>query len=159
MIVRQWMRVIVPFCLIIAFAGPLPAAAPESAGAAPGSLTTIPELPCAETRKRYVTDALTVLYPAPELYLRGAILPTKEGLACLDVFTDWLKNVPSTAWQVTVGGETGTHFDPQALADKRLELLQRYFLRRGIDTASWTWRTVAWRVNGREVQMQFKGSP
>lgn len=154
MIFRPWVLVIIPFCLTLACAGP-----PGAEGATPGSLASVPELPCAETRKRYVADALTVLYPAPNLYLRGAVLPKEEGLACLDVFTDWLKNMPSTAWQVTVGGETGTRFDPQALADKRLELLQRYFQRKGVEMAGWTWQTVAWRVNGREVQLQFKGSP
>ena len=69
-------------------------------------------------------------------------MPTVEGLACLDVLADWLKSKSQTPWKVSVAGETQTGFEPQALADKRRELLQRYFLRKGIDTAGWEWQSI-----------------
>lgn len=114
------------------------------AGAAFAS--TLPEisahdLPCAEVRQRYVGDALKVVYKSPSLYRRGAVLPKMEGLACLDVLADWLISRPQNSWKFSVGSESGTGFDAQALGSKRQELLQRYFLRKGIDTSGWQWQS------------------
>lgn len=103
----------------------------------------IAELPCADVRERYIGDKRKVFYTSQSIYWRGAVLPKKEGLACLDVFAEWLKSSPKNAWRVSVGGEPVNNVDPQALADKRLELLQRYFLRKGIDTAEWEWQSVS----------------
>ena len=99
------------------------------------------DLPCAEVRQRYVGDALKVVYTSPSIYRRGAVLPKMEGLACLDVLADWLISRPQNTWKLSVGSETGTGFDSQALGDKRQELLQRYFLRKGIDTSDWKWQS------------------
>ena len=99
------------------------------------------DLPCAEVRQRYVGDALKVVYTSPSIYRRGAVLPKMEGLACLDVLADWLISRPRNKWKLSVGSETGTGFDSQALGDKRQELLQRYFLRKGIDTSGWKWQS------------------
>ena len=117
-----------------------------------------PVLPCAEIKKRFVTDAVTVIYASPSIYRRGSILPTKEGLSCLENLADWLKTLPPISWQVVVGGEPGTPFDSQKIADKRLEMLQRYFVRKGIDISPWIWERVTWKVNGRELQLQLKSS-
>lgn len=99
------------------------------------------DLPCAEVRQRYVGDALKVVYTSPSIYRRGAVLPRMEGLACLDVLSDWLISGPRNTWKLSVGSETGTGFDSQALGKKRQELLQRYFLRKGIDTSGWKWQS------------------
>jgi hypothetical protein len=98
------------------------------------------DLPCAEVRQRYVGDALKVIYKAPSIYNEGAVLPKMEGLACLDVLSDWLISTPQTSWKISIGSEAGTDFDSQTLAIKRQELLQRYFLRKGIDTSGWKWQ-------------------
>jgi len=99
------------------------------------------DLPCAEVRQRYVGDALKVVYTSPGIYSRGAVLPKMEGLACLDVLADWLISRPRNTWKVSVGSEAGTGFDSQALGNKRQELLQGYFLRKGIDTSGWKWQS------------------
>ena len=118
-----------------------------------------PVLPCAEIKKRFVTDAVTVIYTSPSIYGRGSVLPTREGLSCLENLAGWLKTLSPISWQVVVGGEPGTPFNAQKVADKRLEMLQRFFVRKGIDTSSWVWETVTWRVNGRVLQLQLKSSP
>ena len=99
------------------------------------------DLPCAEVRQRYVGDALKVVYTSPSIYRRGAVLPKMEGLACLDVLADWLISRPRNTWKFSVGSEAGTGFDSQALGNKRQELLQKYFLRKGIDTSGWKWQS------------------
>lgn len=157
---QRWVLVIISSGLLCACAFPQQ----ETISSGTVSATVVasiatPELPCAELKKRFVTDSLTVLYASQKLYRRGAVLPKKEGLACLEVLVDWLRSTPQTTWQVSVGGETGTRFDPQALANKRQEMLQRYFLRKGIDTTGWTWQAIAGRVNGREMQLQLKSLP
>lgn len=99
------------------------------------------DLPCAEVRQRYVGDALKVLYMSPSIFNNGAVLPKMEGLACLDVLSDWMISMPHINWKVSVGGEAGFGFESQVLGNKRQELLQRYFFRKGIDTSGWKWQS------------------
>ena len=112
-------------------------------------------LSCAEINN---TELVTIRYPAETIYRNGAVLPTKNGLACLEVLSDWLQNGPQNRWQVTVSGEEGYGFDPLALAGKRQEFLQRFFVRKGVEQKNWQWQTVV----GQEEQVQFvelKDSP
>jgi hypothetical protein len=110
----------------------------------------VTDLPCAEINN---AETVTITYPSESLYKSGAALPKMEGLACLEVLADWLQTVPDRAWKINVGGEDGHGFDPQKLAEKRQELLQRFFQRKGIDTSEWQWQ----KVPAREIQLQFTG--
>ena len=155
----RWMPVIC-CCLFTLSCASSPVPFKTSANG-PGSsaAVTVPFLPCAETSMRYTTDAITILYPPPSLFSPGAVIPEIEGLNCLDVFVEWLRGQPPTPWRIAVGGDRGTSFDPQTLAEKRQELLQRYFLRKGVDTSDWTWTAVSWPINGRAVQLKLKNQP
>lgn len=113
---------------------------------------TAPDLACAEIMP---SEPLTIRYAVGAIYRQGAVLPTTEGLTCLDSLSAWLQRQGYPNWQVTVAGETDSGFDPEALADKRQELLGRFFNRKGIETAKWTWKTIA----SQEVQLQFTTSP
>ena len=155
---RRWVLFTIFFCLFSASFPSARAAGPSEVAASDPPTIAAPALPCAEVKKRFVTDAVTVLYTSQNIYRNGAALPKLEGMTCLEVLVDWLKSVPQVAWQITVGGVNSSSIDPQALANKRQELLQRYFYRQGIDTSSWSWQAVAWRVNGKEVELQLKSS-
>lgn len=109
----------------------------------------VPALPCAEVAK---INGVTIRYAGENIYSNGAALPREEGLACLDALTDWLKNEPQSRWQVTLAGEEGLGFDPQALAGKRQELLQRFFARKGIELQTEEWQTTA----EQGVQLQLR---
>jgi hypothetical protein len=54
-----------------------------------------------------------------------------------------------------VAGEEGQGFDPLALAGKRQELLQRFFIRRGLEQKDWEWQTVV----GQGEQLEFRAAP
>jgi hypothetical protein len=139
---RRWVLIIISSGLLCNCAPTQKVVEPSEAVFA-SNLPAFPaqDLPCAEVRQRYVGDALKVVYMSPSLYRRGAVLPKMEGLACLDVLADWLISRPQNNWKLSVGSETGTGFDSQALGNKRQELLQRYFLRKGIDTSGWKWQS------------------
>ncbi len=112
-------------------------------------------LPCAEVNS---TESVRIIYSAEAIYRNGAVLPKEEGLACLEVLSDWLKSVPQSRWQVTVSGEDGHGFDPLALAGKRQELLQRFFARKGLDLKDWQWQTALGA--GEQLQLlELKDSP
>ena len=100
----------------------------------------VPELPCSEVVK---IDGVTIRYGGENINHGGAVLPHKEGLACLDVLTGWLKGVPQSRWQVPLACEEGLGFDPQALAGKRQELLQRFFARKGVELQTEEWQATA----------------
>ena len=139
---RRWVLIIISSGLLCNCAPTQKEVEPSEAVFA-SNLPAFPaqDLPCAEVRQRYVGDALKMVYVSPSLYRRGAVLPKMEGLACLDVLADWLISRPQNNWKLSVGSETGTGFDSQALGNKRQELLQRYFLRKGIDTSGWKWQS------------------
>ena len=115
----------------------------------------IAELPCAEIDS---SDSVTIRYPAESLYRNGAALPKEEGLACLEVLSDWLKSVSQSRWQVTVSGEADHGFEPLALAAKRQELLQRFFARKGLELKDWQWQTVAEQDDQLQLR-DLKDSP
>lgn len=146
--------------LIVCLAGLLHACAPtQQQTAGPGDVPpplapsiTITDLPCAETSPG---DQINIVYATESLYRKGAVLPKVEGLACLEVLSDWLKTAPRTKWQVAVGGEAGYGFEPLAIAGKREELLQRFFTRKGVETSGWSWLSVA----DQDRQLQFTSLP
>lgn len=78
-------------------------------------------------------DLLTIRYPDQVLFATGAALPFPGGRELLDPLSDLLLSLPDGAWQGTVRVAPGTSFgQEQLLADKRVELLARYFNRRGL---------------------------
>lgn len=112
------------------------------------------ELPCATVSSE---ETLLVRYQEGSLYLAGAVLPKQEGLACLDVLSEWLKK-QKNSWQIVVSGEAGYGVDPLAMAGKRQELLQRFFERKGVETKNLQWQTVS--EPGIQLQLNpAKGSP
>lgn len=130
------------------------AAAKSATVSSPGAKTApsieVPALPCAEV---ITDDGVTIRYGEETLYHGGAVLPREEGLACLEVLADWLKNEPQSRWQVTSAGEADVGFDPQALAGKRQKLLQRFFARKGIEERMLEWQTIAGK--GPQLQLQL----
>lgn len=112
-------------------------------------------LPCAESDSG---EFVNVHYQAESLYHKGAVLPTEDGLVCLEALAEWVKNKPQQHWQVTVAGEAGYGFDPQALAAKRQQLLARFLSRKGVDLQGWEWRVVADQERQLELQ-QIKELP
>ena len=139
---RRWVLIIISSGLLSIFALGYQKGLPSGAAFASNlPAFSAHDLPCAEVRQRYVGDALKVIYTAPSIYHKGAVLPKMEGLVCLDVLVDWLISRPRNTWKFSVGAETGTGFDSQALGNKRQELLQKYFLRKGIDTSGWKWQS------------------
>ena len=109
----------------------------------------VPALSCAEVVR---TEGVTISYGAEKIYRGGSVLPRQEGLVCLEALTDWLKRVPQSRWQVTSAGEAELGFDPQALAGKRQELLQRFFARQGIESQIDAWQAIA----GQGPQLQLR---
>jgi len=139
---RRWVLIIISSGLLSIFAPGHQKGLPSGAAFASNlPAFSAHDLPCAEVRQRYVGDALKVVYTSPSIYHKGAVLPKMEGLVCLDVLVDWLISRPRNTWKFSVGSETGTGFDSQALGNKRQELLQKYFLRKGIDTSGWKWQS------------------
>jgi hypothetical protein len=99
----------------------------------------VPALPCAEVDR---TEGVTILYGAEKIYHGGSVLPSEEGLVCLEALTDWLKRVPQSRWQLPSAGEAEVGFDPKALAGKRQELLQRFFARQEIEAQTDAWQAI-----------------
>lgn len=155
MSVRSGGMILIAAVLLYACAPAPQVEAPATSASTPPAATAPPavgSLPCAEVDR---SQGLSVAYPVRSLYQSGAVLPGMEGLACLDALSAWLQGTAPGRWQVTVGAEAGTGFEPLVLAGKRQELLQRYFLRKGIDISGWTWQPEA---NG-ERQLQLTRLP
>jgi hypothetical protein len=133
-------------------AGTASAATPEISAPESKEVPSIevPELPCAEIVK---IDGVEIRYGGEQIYRGGSVLPREEGLGCLEALTDWLKSVPKSRWQVTSAGEAGVGFDPQALAGKRQELLQRFFARQGIESQADEWQVIA--EQGPQLQLRL----
>lgn len=137
-------------CACAAQPGPAPATLPATTPVVARTPAIQPaNLPCATVDK---TDVVTISYPAEAIYRSGAVLPKEEGLACLEVLSGWLKGLPQSRWQVTLSGEDGHGFEPLALAGKRQELLERFFLRKDIEVKAWEWQTAA----GQAEQLQLR---
>ncbi|MDH3999074.1 MAG: hypothetical protein OET90_09590 [Desulfuromonadales bacterium] len=108
------------------------------------------ELPCAVTEPG---PPAAIRYPLDSLYRAGAVLPTPEGLACLEHLSDWLYQNPGSGWQLTVGAEEVAGLIPEALASKRQQLLTRFFQRRGLSLEQWQWQEA---VVGAESQLALE---
>lgn len=112
-------------------------------------------LPCAEISQ---AEVMTIGYPVESLYRNGAVLPTEAGLACLEALANGLNGTTPGNWLVTVSGEDGYGFDALQLADKREELLQRFFARKGVATKGWQWQVTVGQ--GQQLQLvEFRGTP
>lgn len=132
--------------------GPSQTTAPPVATATPPGVES---LPCAVVSGG---EDLEIGYPAESLYLGGAVLPKGEGLACLEVLADWLKRAPQARWQIVVRGEAGHGVEPLALADRRMELLKRFFARQAVATEAWQWQAEA--GPGAQLELRrLKGAP
>lgn len=110
---------------------------PAGASATPVLPKRLSERPCALVE---AGPPLVIRYAADSLYRPAAVLPTEAGLSCLEDLAVWLKSVAGDQWQATVSAEEGYGFAPQALAEKRRELLERFFVRRGLAAQSWAWQ-------------------
>ncbi len=117
---------------------PDPAQPPVSKPVPP--VLTLDRLSCAEIDNG---PPQMILYQSASLYQNGAVLPTKQGLACLETLASWLTSSSQSRWQVTVGAEAVAGFEPLVIATKRQELLLRFFARKGIEMQDWQWFTTA----------------
>lgn len=87
---------------------------------------------------------IVVRYPGESLFASGAVLPLPGGAAVLDPLADLLRSFPQLRWQGTVRAGTAGHGEYDlALAEKRTELLNRYFARRGVALEQLTLRPEA----------------
>jgi outer membrane protein OmpA-like peptidoglycan-associated protein len=126
----------------------------ERQRAAPASSFSVDELalraqtlPGAQVGKN---GGLQIHYPGETLFAAGSILPLARGEELLEPLADFLKSSEDRPWQVRVHAATalGEAYD-QRLADKRLELLQRYLQRRGVAVDGFDWQSSA----GREAPL------
>jgi len=78
-------------------------------------------------------EPLRLEYPGEILFAAGAALPLPGGTALLDPLAEFLLTHPEVSWTGTLRAETGIspEYDA-ALAEKRRELLERYFRNKGI---------------------------
>lgn len=84
---------------------------------------------------------IQIVYPAGTVYAPGAVLPSPEGLAHLEALAAWLQRQSLDGWQVTATPEEGNEMG-RAVAAKRLELLKRFFKRKGLVIDTWEWQVV-----------------
>jgi len=91
-----------------------------------------------------INGDLQIRYPGETLFSAGSILPLARGEELLEPLADFLKSTEDRPWQVRVHAATalGEAYD-QRLADKRLELLQRYLQRRGVAVDGFDWQSSA----------------
>lgn len=130
---------LVPLALPLLFAACAPlSSAPSKAPAGKTAQAALEErfaaqlaaLPGAVVERQETT--LTIRYPDQVLFADGAALPFPGGRELLDPLSELLL-LPAAPWQGTVRVAPGSAFGQEAaLADKRVELLTRYFARRGL---------------------------
>lgn len=78
-------------------------------------------------------DLPSVSYPGEVLFAEGAAVPLPGGTALLDPLASFLASQGDLRWRATVRAHTeGGAEHERALAEKRGELLMRYFLSRGV---------------------------
>jgi hypothetical protein len=120
----------------------VPAAVAPNAGAAvPDLRLAAAALPGAEVGG---AEPLTIRYPGQTLFTTGAVLPLAGGTWMLDPLAVFLAEAGASRWQGTVRAVTGVSAEYDlALAQKRAELLSRYFSRRGIGPDRLTLRAEA----------------
>lgn len=125
---------IVPACIPSGPAPPAPAVAEQAAQAerAEHFAEKLATLPGAQIEKSD-GGGVVIRYPEQVLFADGAALPFPGGRELLDPLCDLLLLQPTLPWQGTVRVTPGTGAGlEQALAEKRVELLTRYFARRGL---------------------------
>jgi len=114
----------------------LQACAPSIQSGLERPLLPPPDLPGAEIN--YVLP-LTIIYPAAAIYPSGAVLPDPKGLSHLEALASWLQKNSTARWQVQTwvesAGETAA-----ARAEKRRQLLIRFFERKGLNVTAWEWQ-------------------
>lgn len=109
-------------------------------GTSPDIRPELIQVPDALPGAQIGTDpVLTVSYPAFRLYPDGAVLPDPAGLDALEALAGWLQKQPRISWQLSVWRE-GDGPEERARAQKRIELLHRFFERKGMNPALWAWR-------------------
>lgn len=80
-------------------------------------------------------EQLVLRYPAGTLFAAGAALPLAGGEEMLPPLAEWLQSHPQSRWQLRVRGDAGISPEKDlALAQKRAELLERFFRNRGLGT-------------------------
>ena len=78
-------------------------------------------------------EPLTLSYPGAALFAEGAVLPLPGGTAVLDPLVAFLLAHPELHWAGTVrSGAAASQTYGAELAEKRLELLARFFRGRGV---------------------------
>ena len=82
---------------------------------------------------------LTIVYSGTAIYPAGSVLPDPEGLSRLESLALWLQGNSKVIWQVRTWLES-TDPDASARAEKRRQLLARYFERKGLDVTRWDWK-------------------
>lgn len=104
--------------------------------------------------------ALSVSYPGEALFAQGAALPLPGGREVLDPLSDLLLALPEGGWQGTVrasGGDSAAY--DLELAQKRAELLARYFRQRGLPAGVPALRAEAAPGAPLELSVQLPEAP
>ncbi|AJF05412.1 hypothetical protein [Geoalkalibacter subterraneus] len=116
-------------------------AAPASSFSVDDLAVRAQALPGAQVERN---GGLQIRYPGETLFAAGSILPLGRGEELLEPLAGFLKSTEDHPWQVRVHAATalGEAYD-QRLADKRLELLQRYLQRRGVAVDGFDWQSSA----------------
>ncbi len=118
------------FCILLLPLFLLACAAPGPPPTIADLRTQIASLPGAEIG---AGPELALSYPGESLFASGAALPFPGGTELLNPLADLMAAFPAVHWTGIVRAHGNiTPKDDQALAEKRLELLKRFFARRGI---------------------------
>jgi hypothetical protein len=99
----------------------------------------------------------TISYPLASLYRSGAALPDADGLNALEELAQWLNRSPESRWQGEMAVVDGDEEQSLALANKRIELLQRFFARQGLSPEQLTWKAEA--TTGPELELKRLNGP
>lgn len=136
--------------LLLILAACVPAGQVSAPGAAAARPHTAAELGQLRERLHRLPNAqllsgepLRIRYRDGDLFAAGAALPLPAGSRVLDPLGELLKD-KGWHWQGVVRAATdhGKDYD-QRLAAGRLEMLQRYLTRRGVQTDNVSWQTRA----------------
>ncbi|PLX86076.1 MAG: hypothetical protein C0614_04015 [Desulfuromonas sp.] len=82
---------------------------------------------------------LKIVYPATAIYPAGSVLPDPRGLSHLEALATWLQGNSMANWQVRSWVES-TDPTATARAEKRRQLLSRFFERKGLNVTRWDWQ-------------------
>lgn len=99
----------------------------------------------------------TISYPPASLYRSGAALPDDDGLKALEELAQWLNRSPESRWQGQLAVADGDKEQSLALANKRIELLQRFFARQGLSLEQLNWKAEA--IPGPDLELKRLNGP